>query len=134
MIDLNSLRTGTTTSKPSTIQAARETFRDRLRHAFDGATNAEIARRIGALSGTVRPYLEGDRLPAPEILLKITLATGVNLHWLLTGEGSRRVETENTFTEAEEKDIQKYARENSLTFDQAVQRLVSTALEIRSKF
>ena len=107
---------------------------DRLRQAFDGATNAEVARRIDAVSGTVKPYFDGLRIPAPEILLKIARATGVNIHWLLTGEGSRRVETRNTFSEIEEAKIQEFARENDLTFDQAVHKLTIASLDMLDRF
>ena len=63
-----------------------EEFRKRLERAFDYASMADIARRIGVPHATVRNYF-GGRLPAPEVLIKIANQTDVSLNWLLTGKG-----------------------------------------------
>jgi transcriptional regulator with XRE-family HTH domain len=63
-----------------------EDFSKRLQHAFDYATMADIARRIGVPHATVRNYFHG-RMPAPEVLIKIATETNVSLNWLLTGRG-----------------------------------------------
>lgn len=63
-----------------------EEFRKRLERAFDYASMAEIARRIGVPHATVRNYF-GGRLPAPDVLIKIANQTDVSLNWLLTGKG-----------------------------------------------
>ena len=63
-----------------------EDFKQRLRQAFDFATMAVIARRIGVPHATVRNYFQG-RLPAPDVLIKIANETNVSLNWLLTGKG-----------------------------------------------
>lgn len=61
-------------------------FTQRLQRAFDYASMAEIARRIGVPHATVRNYFQG-RMPAPEVLIKIANETNVSLNWLLTGKG-----------------------------------------------
>lgn len=61
-------------------------FTERLRLAFNFASMADIARRIGVPHATIRNYFHG-RLPAPEVLIKIADETNVSLNWLLTGRG-----------------------------------------------
>jgi transcriptional regulator with XRE-family HTH domain len=63
-----------------------EGFEDRLKAAFDFATMAVIARRLGLPHATVRNYFRG-RLPAPDVLIKIANETNVSLNWLLVGTG-----------------------------------------------
>lgn len=60
-------------------------FGKRLKTAFDGATNKEIAQRIGEKEGTVGFYVRG-RIPSADILIKISKATQCSIDWLLTGE------------------------------------------------
>lgn len=63
-----------------------EDFQDRLKRVFDGASMADIARRLALPHATVRNYFQG-RVPAPEVLIKIVDETNVSLNWLLTGRG-----------------------------------------------
>lgn len=72
-----------------------EDFANRLKQAFDFATMAAIARRIGVPHATVRNYFRG-RLPAPEVLIKIANETNVSLNWLLTGTGAMYVDYSQT--------------------------------------
>ncbi|MEP7213791.1 MAG: helix-turn-helix domain-containing protein [Acidobacteriota bacterium] len=65
-------------------------FSERLGEAFDNATMAAIARRLGVPHATVRNYF-GGRMPSPEVLIKIARETNVSLNWLLTGTGDRFV-------------------------------------------
>lgn len=58
----------------------------RLHTTFDGASMADVARRLKIPHATVRNYYLG-RLPAPEVLIKIANETSVSLNWLLTGTG-----------------------------------------------
>lgn len=66
-------------------------FGKRFKKAFGDAKNYRIAAQMGISDAAVKNYVDG-RVPGPEALLKIHQLTGCNLHWLLTGEGSRRVE------------------------------------------
>lgn len=61
-------------------------FSDRLSKAFDGASMADIARKISVPHATIRNYF-GGRLPSPEVLIKIASETNVSLNWLLLGTG-----------------------------------------------
>src|SRR6476661_617110 len=63
-------------------------FSERLGEAFDNATMAVIARRLGVPHATVRNYF-GGRMPSPEVLIKIAGETNVSLNWLLTGNGEK---------------------------------------------
>ena len=62
-------------------------FIARLNKTFDGATMAEVARRLKIPHATVRNYYKEARLPAPEVLMKIAIESGVSLNWLLLGTG-----------------------------------------------
>lgn len=59
----------------------------RLDKVFDGASMADVARRLGVPHATVRNYYKSGRLPASEVLIKIARETGVSLNWLLLGTG-----------------------------------------------
>ncbi|MEP6787859.1 MAG: helix-turn-helix domain-containing protein [Acidobacteriota bacterium] len=62
----------------------------RLKTAFENASMADVARRLDMPHATVRNYY-GGRLPAPEVLIKIAVETGVSLNWLLIGTGNMYV-------------------------------------------
>jgi transcriptional regulator with XRE-family HTH domain len=109
-------------------------FARRLRTAFDEATNAEIARRCHTTSTTVKLYAEAQRLPIAEMLLQITRVTGINIHWLLTGRGSRRVEHEDMFSEEEESRIRELAARHGRTFDDMVRSLTLAAADMLRNF
>lgn len=66
--------------------ATDKAFQERLGRIFDYGSMADIARRLGLPHATVRNYF-GGRLPAPEVLIKISDVTNVSLNWLLTGKG-----------------------------------------------
>lgn len=61
-------------------------FVRRLREIFDGASMAEIARRLELPHATIRNYF-GGRLPSSDVLIRIAETTGVSINWLLTGKG-----------------------------------------------
>lgn len=65
-------------------------FGDRLKDAFDNAPLADIAQQLGMTYHAIRNYAQG-RVPAPEILLQIFELTGCSIHWLLTGDGPKRI-------------------------------------------
>jgi cellulose biosynthesis protein BcsQ len=65
-------------------------FGERLKLAFDNAQNKEIASKLGVSNPAITAYLQG-RVPPAEKLIEIADYTGCNLHWLLTGEGPKRV-------------------------------------------
>jgi transcriptional regulator with XRE-family HTH domain len=61
------------------------TFGERLKQAFNNASNAEIARKLGVSEPAVKNYV-GGRVPDADKLLSIRNLTKCNLDWLLTGE------------------------------------------------
>ena len=64
-------------------------FAERLIEAFDGASMAEIARRLDVPHSTIRNYVQQNRLPAADVLIEIANRTNVSLNWLLTGDSNR---------------------------------------------
>lgn len=69
-------------------------FGDRLRIAFNGAKNAEIARKLGITDTAVKNYMV-DRIPPAEVLIQIKNLTNVQIDWLLTGEQNVQSETKS---------------------------------------
>lgn len=68
----------------------KSTFGQRLKSAFNNATNAEIARKIGVSDSAVTNYMAG-RVPDIEKLTLIKSLTNCGLDWLLTGEEPQSV-------------------------------------------
>nr|WP_320011285.1 helix-turn-helix transcriptional regulator [uncultured Desulfobulbus sp.] len=67
-------------------------FKDRIKEIRKelGLTQKEMADKIGVSLRTQQRYEEGSK--APEIHLLIDLALiGYNLHWLITGDGHKRL-------------------------------------------
>ena len=75
------------------IASSVDTFGGRLRKAFSGSTNREIADKLGVSKSAVTNYIQG-RIPSPETLAAIAELTGCSLHWLITGNGSQFVNAE----------------------------------------
>ena len=67
-------------------------FGERLMEACGTREVAEIARLIGVEYQTAKNYIRG-RLPAAEVLIAISRSTNVSIHWLLTGEGARQLQS-----------------------------------------
>lgn len=64
-------------------------FGVRLRQAFDGLNNAEIARKMGKSEPAVGNYI-GGRVTLP-VIMDVAKLTGCSVDWLLTGEGEKFV-------------------------------------------
>lgn len=112
-------------------QEMRREFAVRLREAFDGASNAEIARRLKTTDSTIKYYMDGARLPVFEMLVQIGRTTGANLHWLLTGTGPRRViKTGDMFSAEEEHEIRRLASRSGRSFDDQVRIMTIAAAEL----
>jgi repressor LexA len=62
----------------------------RIREAFNNQPTKEIANKLGLSYHAVRNYLRG-RIPSGVKLIEISQLTGCSIHWLLTGEGEKRV-------------------------------------------
>lgn len=70
---------------------------NRLQKVISGLNRStkEVATEIGLTYQSLNNYLRGDREPNSEALEKIS-RLGVNLHWLLTGEGAMFVQERDT--------------------------------------
>lgn len=66
-------------------------FGGRLREAFGGATNTEIARKLNQSNSAITNYMAG-RMPPPDTLIEISKFTNCSIHWLLTGDGPKKIE------------------------------------------
>ena len=82
---------------------AKSEFGKRLKQIFNNATNQEIANIIGVSAPAVQHYVNG-RVPDAEKLITIAAITKCNLHWLITGEGSRLAVSENNAAETPQPD------------------------------
>jgi hypothetical protein len=69
----------------------------RIVEAFNYHPDSEIAFLLKTNSKTVKSFTEGEELPATQILLSIHKITGVSIHWLLTGEGTKRAVHETPY-------------------------------------
>ena len=61
----------------------------RLHDAFDFRSVRDIAIILRASCRSVEAFINGREFPSTDLLLQAHAATGVSLHWILTGEGSR---------------------------------------------
>jgi phage repressor protein C with HTH and peptisase S24 domain len=61
-------------------------FADRMRQALRGRPPANVARAIGVPAQTMDRWVKG-RMPKADDALKIADELGIDLRWLLTGEG-----------------------------------------------
>jgi len=66
-------------------------FATRLKAMIGKNPASRFARKCGLNEGTLRKYLTGEAIPGADKLLRIAQVTGVNLHWLATGEGAQSV-------------------------------------------
>lgn len=77
-----------TQSHQSALLAPSFTLPDRLRKARETAAldQLELADRLGVNRNTVSNYELGKHKPREIVLRQWSLATGVSLHWLKTGQ------------------------------------------------
>ncbi len=68
-------------------------FGERLLEAFGDVPKGKIAKILGVKPSAVTNYLQ-DRVPDEEKLRRISDETKCSIHWLLTGEGNKFIETE----------------------------------------
>lgn len=81
----------------SQLEVARDGgFSDRLREVMNGENALSFSRKIGISDTAVRKLLEGSGNPTMQVLKSISVATGVNIHWLVTGKGSKGIEVDST--------------------------------------
>lgn len=107
--------------------------------ACQAKTIADVARKLQVPHPTARNYVQGGRLPAADILIRIAEETNVSLDWLLLGQGSKyRSETQaeqtpvvGVFDSSQQKVIQDIAVAGGISFEETVVHLVREALALK---
>lgn len=116
------------------IQLLKDAFIERLRFAFDNASNAEIARRINTTDKSIKNYMDGDRFPSFPMLFQVSRVTGINIHWLITGRGPRREESAAEMFSAEEEFlIRDAARSAGKPYEEYVRTVCLLALAFKNQ-
>ena len=67
-----------------------DTIRQRLKYVVDIISKGKhtiFAKKCGIPPGSFQAYIKGGRVPPTEHLIKIVTVCGINLNWLLVGEG-----------------------------------------------
>jgi hypothetical protein len=67
-----------------------DSVKKRLRYMVEllaSGKHTVFAKRCGIPPGSFQAYIKGERIPPTEHLLKMNTVFGINLHWLLIGEG-----------------------------------------------
>ncbi len=75
-------------------------FQERLESLLEGAPMAQLARKWGVSVGALRKYKDGQSGPTRPMLEKIATGAGINLLWLITGEGDKRAAPSGTTHQA----------------------------------
>ncbi len=75
-------------------------FGQRLREVRGSVKREVFARQLDITERSLGNYERGDRVPDSVFLEKIRLNSGVNLNWLLTGEGAMKQAKDKTSPEA----------------------------------
>ncbi len=63
----------------------------RIIEAFEYKTHSEIASLMKTSCKTLTSNIEGQQIPPTEMLLCIHKLTGVSIHWLITGQGTKYI-------------------------------------------
>jgi len=77
-------------------------FVERLELALNVQGNNELARLLGGTDTTYSNWRTGYSKPKVDILLNEIGLRGINIHWLLTGEGRMYSEKRNAMHESPE--------------------------------
>lgn len=109
-------------------------FGRRLREAFEGASNSEIARKLAIGNSTVTDYVQGKSYPTAEGLVKIAEITKCNLHYLLTGKGESDLNPLRFLDEKVRALVEHLARADKTTVETVVGVLVADALVKRGSY
>jgi phage repressor protein C with HTH and peptisase S24 domain len=72
-------------------------------------TNAEFADEIGIADATLGNYLRGEREPSYDFLRRLRAVRGVDINWLITGEGKSDVKPASRHKASNQVAIPRYA-------------------------
>lgn len=107
-------------------------FGERLRKAFGGATDSDIARKLRKTPSDVGKWTKRTELPRAPILIEITRITKCDLHWLLTGEGEESVDSLRFLSLPQREVVELLARQRKVSVDEILQEVVSGGLAARA--
>lgn len=121
--------------QPFSLQGAKSqkdtAFAARLREAFEGAKDAEIARKLGYRSQSpINKFMSGV-YPAPEVLMQISRVTKRSIHWLLTGEGESSADPLALLPVPVRGLVEEIARQSSKSDEEMIVKLIEEALVSR---
>ena len=113
-----------------------EKFGERLRLAFEGRNNTKISEILGVSPATVGNYIDG-RIPNNETLDDIADFTKCSLHWLLTGEGEKRIEATLALTanlpEELRVALERYALKRKASVESVTAELLTSARSLAAE-
>lgn len=105
-------------------------FGSRLREAFQGASNTEIAKKLGIQVAAVGNYMSG-RVPPASTLLLIADSTSCSLHWLLTGHGEADLDPYSFMEPGNRRIVQKFAESSKQQLSEVLNTLIREAIRKR---
>jgi cellulose biosynthesis protein BcsQ len=91
-------------NKKQMSEVSKDSFAERLKEAFNHASNKFIADKLGVGKAAVTAYMQG-RIPPYSKLIEVSRETNCNLHWLLTGEGKKLLLPADTLKSSNAKTI-----------------------------
>lgn len=106
-------------------------FGSRLRQAFGGDSDSEIARKLGKTPPDVGKWTKTKNIPLPHILLEIKRITNCNLDWLLTGEGEADADPYRFLQGNSREIVAKLAELQGKTFDEMLNTLLRESIASR---
>lgn len=122
--------------QPFSLQGAKPkkdtAFAARLREAFEGARDAEIARRLGYRSQSPITKFMSGVYPGPEVLIEISRVTKRSIHWLLTGEGETGTDPIGFLPDAVRRIVNRLADQSKKPDDDMMVKLIEEALVARA--
>lgn len=108
----------------------RKEFPKRLRQLIiEGQSLANFADYLGISHANTEGYLRKGQLPGFVLLQHITSRTGVNLHWLITGEGSAKFDNTVAIQPDVANEINGIFNGSNKSFEKNVNDLLRAALE-----
>ncbi|MBX7220356.1 MAG: helix-turn-helix domain-containing protein [Blastocatellia bacterium] len=123
------------TSQEVCLDNPNFTVLDRIIEALKLDNSAQVAKRFGLSRATVLEWGKNS-IPRKETLLGISEQSGVSIHWILTGEGPKFFDSEDSqflknVTEPIRDLIERVAREDKRDFESEVRELLIEALTAR---
>jgi len=86
---------------------------NRVRYIRDSLSQPKFAKEIGVTRNTVSGYENNNIIPSGKALLQMHEKFGININWLLSGEGEPHISSHRT-TELENKIVKMESRIKAL--------------------